>query len=132
MEETSGRPEGGGNRLSIFGCLCTLMSSSLRLHRLIVSSYSSAYVPSCTSSSAAASSSQASVTCRPLIFNVSADRLYVRGSAGVLRGFMLTQPLACTLCLTSFGLPAGFSRDLLDSRTGQDAQSKSGTEFLPF
>lgn len=34
-------------------------------------------------------------TCRPPIFNASADRLDVRRSAGVLQGFPLTHPRAC-------------------------------------
>lgn len=85
-----------------------------------------------SSSCSSSSPSQASVTCRPLMFSVSADRLYVRGCAGVLRGFLLTQPLACSLCLTSFGLPPAFNRDPFDPRTGQDVRSKFGPGSLTF
>lgn len=69
----------------------------------------------------------ASVTCGPLIFNASTGRLYVRRSARVLQGFMLMQPLACTLCqrcLTSFGLLPDFNRKKLVW-----FQSRSGCSF---
>lgn len=107
-----------------------LASSSLRFYRLIVSSRFQwrAFRPPPSS----LPSSQASVTCGPLMFSVAADRLYVSGCAGVLRGFLLTQPLACSLCLTSFGLPPAFNGEPFDSRAGQDVRSKIGPGSLTF
>lgn len=119
-----------GNFIAVrFVCApATLVSSSLRFHRLIVLSrfqWHPFHPPS-------SSPSQACVTRRPLMFSVAADRLYVRGCAGVLRGFLLMQPLACSLCLTSFGLPPAFNGEPFDLRAGQDVRSKFGPGSLTF